>query len=607
MTAAVAGIGGRPQVARLHGQEGHLVGNVGLQEVLGIVGRVSEQDHVAQGGLLPGVVGVLEEGLQARGTRFSVPKLLVHLFHGHGLRREALALAKGHQRLGGGQEGSGRHQQPVRLVPVAPKTTRNRRAHLRGEHRTRRRREVTVVGLGPEARPARPCFHSAKPRDAGRGVDHQARTPKTRDLGRSGLPEGALDPTRRGHQTARVAHLVPVQEDHGVGRTGVSHVLQGQGVGPFLEDARRHGCFEDLLCLPVPGDLAHHLPVQRNPQVVVGAGLEVTSALQPHLDPARTRRRSQLVQGEGVALAHRRDQKVPQPQIGRLQDPCLVELVLLVGPYRPPAPWCPVPTEPRGPRASEHARLPDLELVDHVPVRVLLSTAHEIEGGSGSKERPVRLHVVGHGLSASGKAKARKRHSTAARTKHILEPHPVQALFLGHELGHHSRSAQGRLSRTASSRTSERLLSRFLAHELHPHQKASGQHGGSRPGVVTQGRKRHPGLLRLSLERRSLHPRPQPRVVASPTEGRVEIATRPSRLHHALRRHHHRPRSCSRHPKARDGQDLARHHRGQAHAPARQRSHESALLRYRRSRGFVQQARSPGPRGAPFRLPGRPR
>ena len=45
--------------------------------------------------------------------------------------------------------------------------------------------------------------------------------------------------------------------------------------------------------------------------------------------------------------------------------------------------------------------------------------------------------------------------------------------------------------------------------ELHPHQKAPGQHGGPRPGVVTQGRKLHPGLLRLSLERGPLHPRPQ--------------------------------------------------------------------------------------------------
>ena len=130
-------------------------------------------------------------------------------------------------------------------------------------------------------------------------------------------------------ETPRVTKREAVQEHHRVVRGSVTHVFERQRVGSLLEDSRPELRLDGLLGLAVPARLAHLRSVHEHTHVVVRLGLEIARPLQPHAQARGRRAPREMGEREGVALGGRRHQEIPLPQVSRVEQPCLVDSVLL--------------------------------------------------------------------------------------------------------------------------------------------------------------------------------------------------------------------------------------------------------------------------------------
>ena len=150
----VGGIGGGPQVRRLHEQRRQRVRRPAVKEVLVIVRGVAEQQHVSKRGSAPEMVGVGDEVADGLGRRLAVAELLIDLFERGRFDDEALPLPQVEQGLHGGKEGVGTDDQVLGAIEPAAQRAGDRRPHLRMEQVLRREGEVSPAGLHAEGEPA---------------------------------------------------------------------------------------------------------------------------------------------------------------------------------------------------------------------------------------------------------------------------------------------------------------------------------------------------------------------------------------------------------------------------------------------------------------------
>ena len=255
-----------------------------------------------------------------------VAKLGGDLLERHRPRREPLILPSLQKRLGRLEVGRRGDHHVVRLVPRVSEPGQKRLRDPGGQKPRPGGQRVAVTRLGLEAHRALALPKLQPPGSP--GIRHIQSVPGLpRDDGLALLGEDTLEQPRLHRPCAGIDEREAVEENERVDAR-VPQIREGQGVLAFQEQRRREARGEDVRELAVEGGLPQRCAVQGDAQMVLVQSLGVRGPLEDHLDLGLLRRgRIQPVQCEGEALAHPPNNEVPEPDVGGVQEPGLVEAV----------------------------------------------------------------------------------------------------------------------------------------------------------------------------------------------------------------------------------------------------------------------------------------
>jgi hypothetical protein len=277
---------------------------------------------------------VAQELADRLGGRLTAAEDRDDLLEGHGPRAQALGCAPLDERRGRRQQLARTDHQVVGLVRGVAQRRGRRHRDARRQQALGCRHPVASQGLRFEAQAAPSARDPREPGDPARRlvrhVEHHGRTRDVRQLGDPGLEPGALEASLPQARRLRVLQAEAVEEHHRA-HAGVADVRERDFVRSFAQQRGRQRRGQAVRPLAVEVGLTDLDPVDRHAQVVVLRRLDgVGRSLQVDHEP-RAERRARVDARERERLhAHgAAGQAVPQPRVLCLEQPGLVEAVLL--------------------------------------------------------------------------------------------------------------------------------------------------------------------------------------------------------------------------------------------------------------------------------------